>query len=112
MPSERRFRDDGTKSTRFHKPNDGDDRMNEKKEDVVHAGILSNSQKLPEFRPILEFATDRHQSGFNLPKPPEFVLPWVRQTACRASPNNHPQLGRNPDRKDPQNVTISRRQRS
>jgi hypothetical protein len=32
--------------------------MNEKEEDVVHAGILSNSQKLPEFRPILEFATD------------------------------------------------------
>jgi len=60
MPSERRFRDDGTKSTRFHKPNDGDDRMNEKEEDVVHAGILSNSQKLPEFRPILEFATDSY----------------------------------------------------
>jgi hypothetical protein len=33
--------------------------MNEKEEDVVHAGILSNSQKLPEFRPILEFATDK-----------------------------------------------------
>jgi hypothetical protein len=32
--------------------------MNEKEEDVVHAGILSNSQKLPEFRRILEFATD------------------------------------------------------
>ena len=61
MPSERRFRDDGTKSTRFHKLNDGDDRMNEKEEDVVHAGILSNSQKLPEFRPILEFATDRRK---------------------------------------------------
>jgi hypothetical protein len=58
MPSERRFRDDGTKCTRFHKQDDGDDRMNEKEEDVVHAGILSNSQKLQEFRPILEFATD------------------------------------------------------
>jgi hypothetical protein len=58
MPSERRFRHDATKSTRFHKPDDGDDRMNKKEEDVVHAGILSKSQKLPEFRPILEFATD------------------------------------------------------
>jgi hypothetical protein len=59
MPSERRFRDDGTKATRFYKPNDGDDRMNENDEDVVHAGIVSKSQKLPEFRPILEFATHR-----------------------------------------------------
>jgi hypothetical protein len=25
----------------------------------VHAGIVSKSQKIPEFRPILEFATDR-----------------------------------------------------
>jgi hypothetical protein len=25
---------------------------------VVHAGIVSKSQKIPEFRPILEFATD------------------------------------------------------
>jgi hypothetical protein len=39
-----RFRHDGTKSTRFDKPDDGDDRMNEKEEDVVHAGILSKSQ--------------------------------------------------------------------
>jgi hypothetical protein len=39
MPSERRFRDDGTKAPRFYKPNDGDDRMNENDEDVVHAGI-------------------------------------------------------------------------
>jgi hypothetical protein len=30
------------------------------------AGILSNSQKLPEFRPILEFATDTLKPGFNL----------------------------------------------
>jgi len=34
--------------------------MNENDEDVVHAGIVSKSQKLPEFRPILEFATS-HQ---------------------------------------------------
>jgi hypothetical protein len=47
MPSERRFRDDGTKATRFYKPNDGDDRMNENDEDVVHAGIVSKSQKTP-----------------------------------------------------------------
>ena len=53
MSSERRFRDDGTKATRFYKPDDGDDQMNEKDEDVAHAGILSKSPKKPEFRPIL-----------------------------------------------------------
>ena len=35
MPSERRFRDDGTKATRSYKPNAGDDRMNENDEDVT-----------------------------------------------------------------------------
>jgi hypothetical protein len=45
MPSEHRFRDDGTKATRFDKPNDGDDRMNENEEDVAHAGIVSKSPK-------------------------------------------------------------------
>ena len=59
MPGESRFRDDGTKATRFHKPDDGDDRMNQNDEDVVHAGIVSKSQKIPEFRLFLEFATDR-----------------------------------------------------
>jgi len=58
MPSERRFRDDGTKANRFYNPANGDGRMNENDEDVVHAGIVSKSQKLLEFRPILEFATD------------------------------------------------------
>jgi hypothetical protein len=53
MASERRFRDDGTKATRFYEPYDGDDQMNQKDEDVVHAGIVSKSQKIPEFRPIL-----------------------------------------------------------
>jgi len=59
MPSERRFRDDGRKATRFYKPDDGDDRMNENDENVVHAGIVSKPQKIPEFRPVLEFASDR-----------------------------------------------------
>ena len=58
MPSERRFSNDGTRPPGFYKPDDGDDRMNEKDEDVVHAGILSESQTIPEIRPILEFATD------------------------------------------------------
>jgi hypothetical protein len=34
--------------------------MNENDEDVVHAGIVSKSQKIPEFRPFLEFATDSY----------------------------------------------------
>ena len=38
-------------------PDDGDDRMKENDGDVVHAGIVSESQKVPEFKPILEFAT-------------------------------------------------------
>ena len=42
MPSERRFRDDGTKATRFYKPDDGDDQMNEKDEDIVHAASYQN----------------------------------------------------------------------
>jgi len=42
-PSERRFRDDGTKATQFYKPNCGDDRMKDNDEDVVHAGIVSKS---------------------------------------------------------------------
>jgi hypothetical protein len=48
-----RFRDDGTKATRSYKPDDGDDQMDANAEDVVRAGIVSKSQKLPEFRPIL-----------------------------------------------------------
>jgi len=46
-PSERRFRDDGTKATRSYKPEDGDDRLDENDEDLVHAGIVSKSQKNP-----------------------------------------------------------------
>ena len=58
MPGERRFRDDGTKATRFYKPYDGDDQMNQKDKDVMHAGIVSKSQKIPDSRAILEFAAD------------------------------------------------------
>jgi hypothetical protein len=47
MPGERRFCDDGAKATWFYKPYDGDDQMNQKDEDVVHAGIVSKSQKNP-----------------------------------------------------------------
>src|SRR5262245_55287843 len=53
MPTERRFRDDGTKATGFYKANDGDDRMNENDEDVVHAGIVSKSQKHPGIQAVL-----------------------------------------------------------
>jgi hypothetical protein len=53
VPSERGFRHNGTKATRLYKPDDGDDQMNENDEDVLHAGIVSKSQRLPEFRSIL-----------------------------------------------------------
>ena len=45
MPSERRFRHDGAKAAWFYQPNDGDDRMNENDEDVVHAPSYQNLQK-------------------------------------------------------------------
>ena len=47
MPSERRFRDDGTKATRFYKPNHGDDRMNENDEDVVRLPASYQISKNP-----------------------------------------------------------------
>ena len=53
MPSERRFRHDGMKATRFYKPDDGDHQMNEKDEDVVHDRHRIKISKIPEFRPIL-----------------------------------------------------------
>jgi hypothetical protein len=59
MPSERRFRDDGTKATRFYEPNDGDDRMNENDEDVAHASNGINTSKTTSLRPIWQFAIDR-----------------------------------------------------
>jgi hypothetical protein len=51
MPSERRFRDDGTKATWFYKPDD--DQTNKNAEDVVHTDIVSKSKKILEFRTIL-----------------------------------------------------------
>jgi hypothetical protein len=56
MPSEHGFGDDGTKATRFYKPDDGDDQMKEKARMSyipAHPGIVSKSQKAAEFRPIL-----------------------------------------------------------
>jgi hypothetical protein len=37
--------------------------MNENDEHVVHAGIVSKAQKIPEFRPFLEFANDTLESN-------------------------------------------------
>ena len=45
MPNEHGFRDDGTKATRFYKPNDGDDRMNENDEDVDMPASYQNLKK-------------------------------------------------------------------
>jgi hypothetical protein len=50
MPSQHGFGDDGTKATRFHKADDGNDQMNKNDEDIVHPGIVTKSQKAPEFR--------------------------------------------------------------
>jgi hypothetical protein len=40
--------------------------MKENDEDVVHAGIVSKSQKIPKFRPILEFAIDSDSPSRNM----------------------------------------------
>ena len=53
MPGQRGFGDDGTEASRFCKPDDDDDQMNENDEDVVHPGIVSKPQKAPDFKPIL-----------------------------------------------------------
>ena len=79
MPSECRFRDDGTKATRFYKPDAGDDRMKENDEDVVHAGIVSKSQKITEFRPILE----ESRGNRCLVEPATVLLPAIRGKAYR-----------------------------
>jgi hypothetical protein len=76
MPGERRFGHDGAKATRFYKPDDGDDQMNEKDEDVVHAGIVSKSQKLPEFQ--ADFVV-RHQEAFTCSPPGSM---WRRSAIC------------------------------
>jgi len=43
MPSQRGFGDDGPKTTRFYKPDNGDDQMNEKGQQSY---ILASYQKL------------------------------------------------------------------
>ena len=68
MPIPRRRRE----ATRFYKPNDSDDRMNENDEDVVHAGIVSKSQKLPEFRPDVVIRHRQVARDGIEPPPPAF----------------------------------------
>ena len=53
----------------YNKPNDGDDRMDENDEDVVHAGIVPKSEKIPESRLILQF----HGQGLK----PEFFVTQI-----------------------------------
>jgi hypothetical protein len=50
--------------------------MNENDEDVVHAGIVSKSQKIPEFMPILEFA----MHGVMVEKSEEMASPSLAKT--------------------------------
>jgi hypothetical protein len=49
IPSQHGFGADGTKATWFYKADDGGDQMNENDEDVVPPGIVSKSQKAPQF---------------------------------------------------------------
>src|SRR5215469_18133599 len=60
MPSERRFRDDSTKATRFHQPDDGDNRMNENDDDVGACRAWYQISKKPRIQ--ADFVI-RHRQG-------------------------------------------------
>jgi hypothetical protein len=53
MADEGGFCDDGSQFTEPGQANNGNEYMNEKQEDVAHRGMVSKTQKWPEFRIIL-----------------------------------------------------------
>jgi len=52
MFDEQRFGNDGTEPSRPCKPDDGDNQMKEKDDDIAHPGMVSKPQKTPNFGPI------------------------------------------------------------
>ena len=52
MFDKQRFGNDGTEPTRPYKPDNGDNQMKEKEEDIAHPGMVSKPEKTPNFRPI------------------------------------------------------------
>jgi len=43
---------DGTEASRACKPDDGDNQMNQRDEDIAHPGMVSKPEKTPNFGPI------------------------------------------------------------
>ena len=58
MFDEHRFGNDGTEASRPCEPDDGDDQMKEKDDDIAHPGMVSKPEKTPNFGPIQQFAMD------------------------------------------------------
>ena len=52
MFEEQRLGNDGTEASRPCKPDDGDDQMKEKDDDIAHPGMVSKPEKTPNFGPI------------------------------------------------------------
>jgi len=52
MFDEQRFGNDGTEPSRPCKPDNGDNQMKEKDDDIAHPGIVSKPEKTPNFGPI------------------------------------------------------------
>jgi hypothetical protein len=52
MFDEQRLGNDGTEASQPCKPDDGDDQMNEKDDDIAHPGMVSKPEKIPNFGPI------------------------------------------------------------
>ena len=46
-------------NNRLGKPDDDENQMKEKDEDIVHPGMVSKPEKTPNFGPIQQFAMDR-----------------------------------------------------
>ena len=51
MFDEQRLSKDGTEASRPSKPDDGDNQMNQKDQDIAHPGMVSKPEKTPNFRP-------------------------------------------------------------
>ena len=51
MFDEQRLGNDGTEASRPCKPDDGDNQMKEKDDDIAHPGMLSKPEKTPNFGP-------------------------------------------------------------
>lgn len=61
MFDEHRFGNDGTEASRPCYPDHGDDRMNEKDDDIAHPGTVSKPERAPDFGLIqLPFLVSGH----------------------------------------------------